>query len=482
MPQPPHADPGQLELIVAYLDGELSADESARVEQRLAADEAFRGQLQGMQRAWDALDELPAATVGDNFCRTTMEMVVETASKEVADKTAAIPIQRRKRSFTAALFFATIALLGLLVFRIAWTNPNDQLLADLAVVDQIDVYSQFENLDFLSQLQRKVQGIDWPIGVAPKAIDGELRQFQLVSNAESRPQWIHDLSPEDRDTLRAKFNRFRALPESQQQQLRDLQQEVADVPELQETLIRYGRWLSEIPASRQYQLREASTADRVAMVQKLLRQQVNEIALELSPEELENLLKAVRGAVRQHFIQTVPPEERRRLRSKEGIDQLHAMMRSLRQHSPQQGAQFFQTVLQSLPEKKRQHFERLSARRKMEVFEGWIRQARLLHGIHSRRGPTRPGPTRHGQQDRSDKMSQQQWEDFFAELDPSKQELLLAMPRDQMERQLHRMAWGRRRPNDQPPELRPRHDRASPPPDIRRHDRRRPPHDEPRRR
>ena len=72
MPQDHDTHDQQLEEIVAYLDGELSSEESARVERRLASDEAYRQQLQGIDRAWHALDDLPMATVDDRFSRTTL--------------------------------------------------------------------------------------------------------------------------------------------------------------------------------------------------------------------------------------------------------------------------------------------------------------------------------------------------------------------------------------------------------------------------
>ena len=53
----------QLEEIVAYLDGELSPQESAQVERRLASDETYRQKLQSMERAWAALPEATRAEV-----------------------------------------------------------------------------------------------------------------------------------------------------------------------------------------------------------------------------------------------------------------------------------------------------------------------------------------------------------------------------------------------------------------------------------
>src|SRR5262245_27407349 len=95
MPAQPEKRDEQLEEMVAYLDGELSPDASLRVEQRLAKDESYRQRLARLERAWNALDELPVNTVGDKFSRTTMTMVVEAAADELRIKTVALPTLRR---------------------------------------------------------------------------------------------------------------------------------------------------------------------------------------------------------------------------------------------------------------------------------------------------------------------------------------------------------------------------------------------------
>src|SRR5215213_2456893 len=130
---PPSSDDNlqRLEEIVAYLDGELSPEESARVERRLASDESYRQQLQGVERAWKALDELPMLGVDDKFSRTTMELTVEAARSEVQKRSVALPIQRRRGRLATWLTAAAVAALGFLVVRLAWQNPERMLLADL---------------------------------------------------------------------------------------------------------------------------------------------------------------------------------------------------------------------------------------------------------------------------------------------------------------------------------------------------------------
>ena len=68
--------------LTAYLDGELDAASVRRVEERLARDTAYRGQLQKLERTWDLLDRLPRADVGEKFTKSTLEMVAVAAAKE----------------------------------------------------------------------------------------------------------------------------------------------------------------------------------------------------------------------------------------------------------------------------------------------------------------------------------------------------------------------------------------------------------------
>ena len=82
-PQPDTPDTDEL---VAYLDGELSADECRRVERRLASDADYRRRLTELEQAWSALEALPPTMVDDDFARTTIEMVAVAAERDVSER------------------------------------------------------------------------------------------------------------------------------------------------------------------------------------------------------------------------------------------------------------------------------------------------------------------------------------------------------------------------------------------------------------
>ena len=287
-------DSERLEEIVSYLDGELSGDESARVEQRLATDEDFRQELQSIDRAWSALDELPLETVEDRFAKTTMELVVQNAREEVEQKTMALPIQRRSQNFKKVLLIATAGLLGCLVFRVVWQNPNRPLLADLGVIQNVDIYSQFREVDFLRQINSEIPSEAWPTDSSLTTTVGDASVF--AASLDDPEVWLENLAEEERISLRAKYNRFRVLPAEQQERLRKLHEDIRqdnDAKQLQQTMVRYQDWLGRLSASDQFELRELSYQQRVKRIKRLLHQEAARKSLELTTEELKALFDAV---------------------------------------------------------------------------------------------------------------------------------------------------------------------------------------------
>ena len=150
LPTPP-------EELVAYLDGELSPDECRRVEERLAGDADYRQQLRDLDQAWEALDALPAASAGDDFARTTIEMVTVAAQDE---QSTAHGTSRRDKPAPPALTWPSLR--GAAVRR-SVSSPRAgccpirtlACIADLPVIRQMDLLAQIEDVDFLRQLSQR---------------------------------------------------------------------------------------------------------------------------------------------------------------------------------------------------------------------------------------------------------------------------------------------------------------------------------------
>ncbi|HEX6962399.1 MAG TPA: hypothetical protein VF175_11065, partial [Lacipirellula sp.] len=425
MSDPLTNDEHRLEEIVAYLDGELPAEESARVERQLASDESYRRQLQGVERAWKALDELPRMTVGDQFSRTTMALTVEAARAEVHERTSALPVQKRRGRLAAWFTAAVAALLGFLVVRIALRQPERMLLADLPVIDNVDVYSQIDDPDFLRRLQSEFGPALAELGGKPDDPPAGVARLDATTPGDGREDWLQGLDALERTNLRAKYNRFRELPEREQQRQRALHDQITSSPdsaELQRTMFVYHEWLRGLSPARQFELRGMPPDERVQAVARWAEELRDDALFTLSEEELREFFRQMRGpfndlvrsAAREAFTS---PDRRRPGRAGEPIVNLQrALIRQFTAGMAQRG-EFQTSLLEALPARTREPFEQLPPRDKVERVMAWRRQAEALQG----------------------QVSEQELERFFAEeLDPETRAELLSLPPGEMQQSLRR--------------------------------------------
>ena len=141
--------------LVAYLDGELDAEQTRAVEERLSQDSGFRRQLRELQRAWDLLDHLPTADVDESFTRTTIAMVAVSASDDA--ERVAVRRGRRKRwmGWTGTVAAATAFAAGYVAVWVLVSRENQRLLGDLPVIQRLDQYRYADNIEFLRLLEHE---------------------------------------------------------------------------------------------------------------------------------------------------------------------------------------------------------------------------------------------------------------------------------------------------------------------------------------
>jgi anti-sigma factor RsiW len=142
------------EELTSYLDGELAADQVRKVEDRLARDAAYRAELQRLQRAWDLLDRLPRASLPESFSKSTLEMVALAACDEALEVAQRLPERQRRHRNWGLVGAAAAAVIGFAIGRSWWSDPNAQLLEDLPVLKNYDLYYQVDNIEFLKLLDR----------------------------------------------------------------------------------------------------------------------------------------------------------------------------------------------------------------------------------------------------------------------------------------------------------------------------------------
>jgi hypothetical protein len=354
---------------------------------------------------------------------------VRAAADELQERTVAMPVLRRRRRLSTLLATAAAAALGFLAFRLVWQNPNRGLLADLPVIDNVDVYTQFEDAAFLRSLGRELGAEFKQLGAVSPDVAVRLARLDAVAPEAERNDWLRQLGDDDRTNLLAKFNRFSELPAAEQESLRRLHGEIAaaqDAPELRRTMLLYQEWLGGLSPAEQFELRSMPPAARVGAIKQRMAEMREDTLLALSKEELQTLTRKLRDPlekmmrakmqelIRKGEIRRPPPNSGRGGGNFVQFQLRRSIIRDLVDERALPG-DIQAAIVAGLPERARPAFEALEPREKIEQFGAWMRQADSFAG----------------------EVPQQELERFFAEdLDAQTREALLSLPPGEMQQAL----------------------------------------------
>lgn len=140
------------EMLAAYLDGKLDDDDAREVASRLADDDALRQRVNRLAQAWALLDELPRSQLDESFTRSTIEMVAVAAEADVQRD-----VTRRVRwqwvaGMGAACALAVATGVGFWITNRMLPDPNRQLVEDLPIIEEMDLYQQIGSVGYLEKL------------------------------------------------------------------------------------------------------------------------------------------------------------------------------------------------------------------------------------------------------------------------------------------------------------------------------------------
>ena len=432
------------EELVAYLDGELDDEGVRQVEARLTSDPDYRAELTRLQQAWDCLDQLPETAVDPSFTRSTIEMVALAAQEELTQAQTVLPKLKRKQQYrSAGIVFAAIAF-GFVVTTLLWPSPQEKLAADLPVLENLDLYLPIDNVAFLRTLSQEVT---FPSGSSLTVSDADIAQ-EVQKDARLPVTTVSDitqLSATDKSKLAVNQQRFSRLNASEQDGLRKLATEVLQAKDhaaLQNTLVQYHQWLTELSPGAQADLAGLPTEERVAEVKKMIDQQQQRRQRELSAEDREKLLHFLARFLNEHrvqFLDDVPDSKREEMQTwlaetdeRQRTGTLLMMFLQKRRTSDKRFSldqQQWQTLIDQLsPAAQKQWGEMETPSERMRLIQSWAGTA-----------------VRHQMIERANKrdareISQEELKDYFSQkLSTDERARLLAMPSDEMDRELRQM-------------------------------------------
>ncbi len=356
-----------VELMVAYLDGELSPEEAAGVERRLGSDESFRSEMRRVEAAWEALDHLPVATVDDDFSKTTLALVASDVREGLEARTRALPVVRTRRKRFSWFGAATVAVLGFLCLRLVSAGPDRWLIRDLPEIYYIDVYTQFQDAELLPGIAAALGDRVWAPGVTQEELEAERSEFATVTASDGRREFLAGLSEAERSSLRMRYNRFRTMPEDEQERVRALHAEVtAMTPASQGAMLQYRHWLAGLEDYERFELRQMHESGDAKAVVDRVRRSIRSSAFELDEEERKALADLIEHTKRELRI-AVQSQRRKEPR---GADTKELISRVI--ESPERRMRFLKQASGVLSEEKQLQFNQLPLPRQAAIVRGWM--------------------------------------------------------------------------------------------------------------
>ena len=294
MSHDPANDEGQLrEELVAYLDGELDAEQSRRIEERAAVEPGARRMLEELDRTWHMLDELDSPATSEDFTCTTLEMVALAAAED-AQKAKAERPRRRLRARSLGRRRAGRRGGGRLPDRHQPDpRPERPIAAGSADPGELRSVPRDRQHRFSPCLEQRktVHGgrRRWTLEIRAKQsvrLAEEISGFLAIAAAlaaslgavetlSQRRRQVEEMTAEQREELFRNEQQFRALSPQDQQRIRDLHEQIESAPDrekLRATMNRYCKWFETQPPFRRAKLldKKKTPEERIARVKEFL--------------------------------------------------------------------------------------------------------------------------------------------------------------------------------------------------------------------
>jgi hypothetical protein len=276
--------------LTAYLDGELSPPEVARVEQRLNDDPVYLAEMQALQRTWDAFDAISSEEIGDSFMRSTMEMVVADA-KSTAQAAVPVSTARYWRPVLAILIPLMLFCISYAATHLIQTEPHRRLTDNLSLIEHLDQYLKAKlDLDFLLKLSSQelfseydlfaVDALDDLKTVAGK-LDGPQNQNQNQKLQTTSPEdRLSSMNLAEKQQLKLNFETYSKLSPKELDQVEKFHQQLNQHPDrvqLFSVLEKYYQWLTALGSTDKGRVLDSDRSTRLDEIAKLRSEQTRTV-------------------------------------------------------------------------------------------------------------------------------------------------------------------------------------------------------------
>ncbi len=182
------------ETLVAYLDGELSSQETAAIHAALQHDQSLKDRIQRLRKTWELLSELPEDEPNPQLAQSTIEMIVLDVSQE---KVSWIKRLARNR-------WAVLGLVGLLAFaggvalgKLRSYRQQQDFLRNVTLLVHYDDLALIDSEEWLVKLAQ----IEELVQAAGQANNMSRPSLEVPATNAQRLQWLQQLDSGARANL-----------------------------------------------------------------------------------------------------------------------------------------------------------------------------------------------------------------------------------------------------------------------------------------
>lgn len=144
--------------LIAFLDGELSGDDSRAVALTLAQSPIARRESDAFRQTWNLLDLLPAPKASPELKSRTLSRVGEVSTLDERLVRGASRIASNLVPVFATVGAAVgVLALGFALARWAWPDPTAHLARDLTIAEHLDEYRAVGSVEFLRELDESTE-------------------------------------------------------------------------------------------------------------------------------------------------------------------------------------------------------------------------------------------------------------------------------------------------------------------------------------
>ncbi len=248
-----------------------------------------------------------------------------------------------------------------------------------------------------------------------------------ADSLSERQAKIAELTPDAKQQLLVKFERFRQLSPAEKHRLHELHRAIQADPEREQllaTLDRYAEWLQTINAAQRAELTLLDDQERIKRIRELMEDRKKPQSPFFRPLSTEDR-EVVRAWVEKQALANLPADRREEFDRLSEEDRRRALVRLFLQRFqpfdptrrgtlPALGEMM--SLLEQLSEPLRNEFANAEPPQKFGMLSGWVMQSIGMS------------------------VNEEQLRKFFdGELNVSERQKLLAMPGDEMQRELRRM-------------------------------------------